>query len=213
MTLYPNGYKKYDKSKLQVLLLLNKFTYFNKDLCCKVPHWKALSSCKYKPREVVEALSESVTMSWKVSIYYIKRGLFDSQMKTTVRLLISFISKIKFVSFLETIKNHANSLKMVEGEFEVNTQYHFYMETQTVLARPSEKGQIDIFVSTQWLENTQRMVAQALGKPENLINVQVRRVGGAYGGKQELLDMSLLQLQWLLQKWIDLLGKAWTTKP
>ena len=102
-------------------------------------------------------------------------------------LSISSIFKIKFFfSFLETIKNHANSLKMVEGEFEVNTQYHFYMETQTVLARPSEKGQIDIFVSTQWLENTQRMVAQALGKPENLINVQVRRVGGAYGGKTRI---------------------------
>ena len=75
---------------------------------------------------------------------------------------------------------------MVEGEFEVNTQYHFYMETQTILARPSEKGQIDIFASTQWLENTQRMVAQALGKAENLINVQVRRVGGAYGGKTRI---------------------------
>ena len=39
---------------------------------------------------------------------------------------------------------------MVEGEFEVNTQYHFYMETQTILARPSEKGQIDMHASTQW---------------------------------------------------------------
>ena len=39
---------------------------------------------------------------------------------------------------------------MVEGEFEVNTQYHFYMETQTVLARPSEKGQIDMVSATQW---------------------------------------------------------------
>ena len=36
------------------------------------------------------------------------------------------------------------------------------------------------------LENTQRMVAQALGKAENLINVQVRRVGGAYGGKTRI---------------------------
>ena len=33
-------------------------------------------------------------------------------------------------------------LTEVEGEFEVNTQYHFYMETQSMLARPSEKGQI-----------------------------------------------------------------------
>ena len=77
-------------------------------------------------------------------------------------------------------------MKLIEGEFEVNTQYHFYMETQTILVRPSEKGQLDVYASTQWLENTQRMIAQALSKPENLINVQVRRVGGAYGGKTRI---------------------------
>ncbi len=72
---------------------------------------------------------------------------------------------------------------MIEGEFEANTQYHFYMETQTVLARPGEKGQVDVIASSQWLDNVQRIVAQALGISENLVNVKARRVGGAYGGK------------------------------
>ena len=75
---------------------------------------------------------------------------------------------------------------MVEGEFNVGSQYHFYMETQTVLVRPSERGQFDVISATQWVENTQRMIAQALNKPENLINVQTRRVGGAYGGKTRI---------------------------
>ena len=39
-------------------------------------------------------------------------------------------------------KMDVKGLTEVEGEFEVNTQYHFYMETQSMLARPSEKGQI-----------------------------------------------------------------------
>ena len=76
-----------------------------------------------------------------------------------------------------------SSLKMAEGEFEVNTQYHFYMETQSVIVKPSEKGQLDIFAATQWQDNVQLMVSQALKKPNNLINVQTRRLGGAYGGK------------------------------
>ena len=37
---------------------------------------------------------------------------------------------------------NVKGLTEVEGEFEVNTQYHFYMETQSILARPNEKGQI-----------------------------------------------------------------------
>ena len=44
------------------------------------------------------------------------------------------------ISFPE--KMDVKGLTEVEGEFEVNTQYHFYMETQSMLARPSEKGQI-----------------------------------------------------------------------
>ena len=62
----------------------------------------------------------------------------------------SFLHRRILLFFSEIIKNNVNSLKMVEGEFEVNTQYHFYMETQTILARPSEKGQIDMHASTQW---------------------------------------------------------------
>ena len=40
---------------------------------------------------------------------------------------------------------NATGLTVVEGEFEVNTQYHFYMETQSILVRPSEKGQLGIY--------------------------------------------------------------------
>jgi xanthine dehydrogenase molybdopterin-binding subunit B len=83
-----------------------------------------------------------------------------------------------------TIKKHqGKGLKTIVGEFESGAQYHFYMESQSVIARPSEKGQIDIYSATQWMENAQMMVAQALGKPAHLINLEVRRLGGAYGGK------------------------------
>ena len=47
-------------------------------------------------------------------------------------------------SFISAAKNQSG-LTTIEGEFEVNTQYHFYMETQSIIARPSEKGQIDIY--------------------------------------------------------------------
>ena len=75
---------------------------------------------------------------------------------------------------------------MIEGEFEVGSQYHFYMETQSVLVRPVEKGQYDVQASTQHMDNVQKMIAQTLAISQNKINVQVKRLGGAYGGKASL---------------------------
>ena len=40
--------------------------------------------------------------------------------------------------------------------------------------------------ATQWQDNVQKMVSQALLKPHHLINIHTRRVGGAYGGKARI---------------------------
>ena len=56
---------------------------------------------------------------------------------------MTYINDLKFC-FISAAKNQSG-LTTIEGEFEVNTQYHFYMETQSIIARPSEKGQIDIY--------------------------------------------------------------------
>ena len=50
---------------------------------------------------------------------------------------------------VEEAMKKAQEVKLIEGEFEVGSQYHFYMETQTVLVRPAEKGQFDVVSSTQ----------------------------------------------------------------
>ena len=80
-----------------------------------------------------------------------------------------------------------NALKkaafVMEGECELGTQFHFYMENQVAVAKPSDDG-IDVFSSTQWLDLVQNGVAQVLGLKNNArVNVRVKQVGGAYGGK------------------------------
>ncbi len=74
-------------------------------------------------------------------------------------------------------------MTVVEGEFETGQQYHFYMETLSAVCRPKEDNQIDLFASTQWMDFTQNLVAGALGIKKNQIDMQVRRIGGGYGGK------------------------------
>ncbi|XP_045518198.1 xanthine dehydrogenase/oxidase-like [Pieris brassicae] len=72
--------------------------------------------------------------------------------------------------------------KQIKGEFKMADQYHFYIEPQTCIAKPTDDG-MEVYSSTQWLDLTNIAVAQTLNVPVNSINVIVQKVGGAYGGK------------------------------
>ena len=73
----------------------------------------------------------------------------------------------------------------VEGVAECLHQYHFYMETQTSIAIPSEGGQMKIKASTQSPTSVQTSIASVLGCSANKVTVEMKRAGGGYGGKGE----------------------------
>ncbi|ODM92327.1 Abscisic-aldehyde oxidase [Orchesella cincta] len=70
----------------------------------------------------------------------------------------------------------------IKGEFRIGGQAHFHMETQIAICIPKEDG-MDVFSATQFVDSVQAVIAAALGTTNNSINVSVRRLGGAYGGK------------------------------
>lgn len=55
---------------------------------------------------------------------------------------------------------------VINGELDMGEQYHYYMETQTCVTRPTEGG-MEVFAATQWLDLTNVAVAQALKVPVN----------------------------------------------
>ncbi|XP_046441655.1 indole-3-acetaldehyde oxidase-like isoform X1 [Daphnia pulex] len=71
---------------------------------------------------------------------------------------------------------------VVEGEFEIGSQYHFYMETLVAACVPVEDG-MDVFCATQDQEAVQSAVANCLNLRNSQVNVQTRRLGGGFGGK------------------------------
>ncbi|KAL5509791.1 hypothetical protein EMCRGX_G005217 [Ephydatia muelleri] len=76
----------------------------------------------------------------------------------------------------------AASARVITGSISCGAQYHFHMETQTSLCIPEEDG-YSVHSSTQWTDLTQSAVATVLGIPVSSVDVTVKRVGGAYGGK------------------------------
>lgn len=72
----------------------------------------------------------------------------------------------------------------LEGVIRNEGQEHFYLETQSVLAVPEDNGGITIYSSSQNPNEVQRMAANVLGIPQNQVTVDIKRIGGGFGGKE-----------------------------
>ncbi len=83
----------------------------------------------------------------------------------------------------ETEAALADAAHLVEGEIEIGGQEHFYLEGQAALALPLDEG-IEIKCSTQHPTEIQHKVAEALGLSFHDVRVEMRRMGGGFGGKE-----------------------------
>ncbi|WP_281955141.1 molybdopterin cofactor-binding domain-containing protein, partial [Pseudophaeobacter arcticus] len=78
----------------------------------------------------------------------------------------------------------AQAPHQVEGTFELGGQEHFYLEGQAALALPQEDGGMLVNSSTQHPTEIQHKVAEAIGLPMHAVRVEIRRMGGGFGGKE-----------------------------
>jgi xanthine dehydrogenase molybdopterin binding subunit len=72
----------------------------------------------------------------------------------------------------------------IAGELMTGAQEHWYLESQVCLCIPGEGREINVFSSTQHPSETQALIAELLGVGKNGVVVEVRRMGGAFGGKE-----------------------------
>lgn len=63
------------------------------------------------------------------------------------------------------------------------SQAHFYMETQSCVAVPDEGNSMVLYPSSQSPASIQGSIKDTLGLQLNSVNVNIKRLGGAYGGK------------------------------
>ncbi|HBY84724.1 MAG TPA: xanthine dehydrogenase molybdopterin binding subunit, partial [Colwellia sp.] len=72
----------------------------------------------------------------------------------------------------------------LSGEILVGGQEHMYLEGQVSTAEPTEDGGMSIFTSSQHPSEVQKLVAEVLDIPLNKVLVDMRRMGGGFGGKE-----------------------------
>ena len=74
---------------------------------------------------------------------------------------------------------------VLAGRADSNGQEHLYIETQCAYAVPQENGGVKIYSSTQSPTAGQRTAARVLGVPMHQLEVEVQRLGGGFGGKED----------------------------
>jgi xanthine dehydrogenase large subunit len=89
--------------------------------------------------------------------------------------------KIVFGDAESVMKTSAHT---VSGEVRCGGQDHFYLETHIALAVPGEDRDITVYSSTQHPTEVQHGVSHVLGVAQNDVTIEVRRMGGGFGGKE-----------------------------
>ncbi len=72
-----------------------------------------------------------------------------------------------------------------EGRADLNGQEHLYIETQGAYCVPTEQNGMRVHSSTQGPTAVQRAVSRVTGLAMHLIEVDVQRLGGGFGGKED----------------------------
>lgn len=78
----------------------------------------------------------------------------------------------------------ASAPEQLNGRIRIGGQEHFYLEGQAALALPGEDEDVTVYSSTQHPTEIQHKVAHVLGISNHAVTIEIRRMGGAFGGKE-----------------------------
>ena len=96
----------------------------------------------------------------------------------------SFVLKENKIQKGEPIKKIKEAPHKLVGNFTTGSQEHFALEGHVAFVIPSEDKDFKVFSSTQHPSETQQIIAKMLNQKSNTITVEVRRIGGGFGGKE-----------------------------
>ncbi len=102
----------------------------------------------------------------------------------TAMMKNSKIGEKKRIETGDVDKNLHSAMFQISGTLKTGAQEHWYLETQSCVCIPGEGNEMMVYSSTQHPSETQAIVAEVLDIPRNEVTVEVKRMGGAFGGKE-----------------------------
>ncbi len=95
----------------------------------------------------------------------------------------------------------AQATHRIKGKLRVGGQDHMYLEGHIAFAIPGEDDDVIVHSSTQHPSEAQHMVAHVLGVASNAVTVNVRRMGGGFGGKETQMNLFCSVAAVAAKKW------------
>ena len=146
----------------------------------------AESTVEYVGQPIFAVAATSLTLAKQA----VKLAKIDYQKLPADLSIAQALNKQSFVLPTHTMamgdpdKHIQQAKHTLSGEVYVKGQEHFYLEGQVSQAWPTEDGGIHVLSSTQHPSEIQKLVAEILAIPLHLVVAEVRRMGGAFGGKE-----------------------------
>lgn len=142
---------------------LNTFIFFFEDeelFCSGKVLWY------HQPVGVIVAKSEEVAIA-AAQLVIVTCTPPDHKPYLTIREILSASEDVKkkrvtHVTDVIPLRRGFDVKKIVKGEFNMGSQYHYHMELQCCNVVPIE-GELDVYASTQWLDCVQMGIANVLG--------------------------------------------------
>ena len=138
-----------------------------------------------QPIAVIVAESEFIARKARTLITI---DIEDLPVITTAREAMekgSFINAPRSFILGDTDKTFKDCAHVFEGDTFTNGQEQLYIEAQGAYVEPLENGNLKITSSTQGPTQVQKAAARVLGFPMHKIEVDVTRLGGGFGGKED----------------------------
>lgn len=96
----------------------------------------------------------------------------------------SFVRPPHYMRRGDFASDFANSDIQLEGHVSIGGQEQMYLEGQISLAIPEEEDRMLVYTSSQHPSEVQKLVAEVLDVNLNKVTVDMRRMGGGFGGKE-----------------------------
>ena len=90
---------------------------------------------------------------------------------------------------------------VVSGTFTTSWQEHAYLQPDAAIAFVDEAGRLVVETAGQWLHEDRRQLAEIFELPQEQIVVRYAKIGGAFGGREDLSVQTLAALAaWKLRR-------------
>jgi xanthine dehydrogenase large subunit len=102
----------------------------------------------------------------------------------TAKAKQSFVRPLHIIQKGDVDKAMSEAEKTLSAHVSIGGQEHLYLEGQVAMVIPDEEDRMLVYSSSQHPSEVQKLVAEVLNVKLNRVTVDMRRMGGGFGGKE-----------------------------